>query len=71
MSTKVQPKKSSRNSGKPPVMRGCDLKGRGAGLALSLIFAEAGGKGEFIMDGEFVQALLNEMVQIGLKRNLA
>lgn len=55
---------SSKGIAKPLVMRGCDLKGRGAGLTLGLIFAKAGGKGEFVMDGEFVQALLNEMVQL-------
>lgn len=52
-------------------LRGCDLKGAGAMLALGLTYASAGYKGEFIVDAEFVKALLKEYTDVALpKHNL-
>ena len=67
----VDPTSKSGNDAKPIVMRGCDLKGKGSMLALSLTYANAGYKGEFTLDAEFVKALLKEYTDVTLpKHNL-
>ena len=63
---KVQPTSENGNDVKPIVMRGCDLKGKGSMLALSLTYANAGYKGEFTLDAEFVKALLKEYTDVTL-----
>lgn len=52
---------------KSDVMRGCDLKGKGAMLAFGLIYASNGYKGEITMDTEFISALLGEYAEIAAK----
>jgi hypothetical protein len=53
---------------KPIVMRGCDLKGKGSMVALSLTYANAGYTGEFTLDAEFVKALLKEYTDVALPK---
>ena len=61
----------SKPIAKPIIMRGCDLKGRGAMLALGLTLANAGYTGEFTLDADFVRALLKEYIDVALpKHNL-
>ena len=67
LKTKVSTEKS--NGIKQYVMRGCDLKGKGAMLALGLTYASNGYKGEITIDADFISALLGEYAEIAVKES--
>jgi len=67
MKNKTSKKAQTSNGIKQYVMRGCDLKGKGAMLALGLTYASNGYKGEITIDADFITALLGEYAEIAVK----